>query len=242
MSDQLPETIAKIVESEIAKQVYKQGLSGAVSQAGKLAEDVVKAARLFTFPIQILATLQDRIDATTKRAIDMVPAERQIESPPQIAGPVFEKMRFLPADDLLNQMFEELLARSIDRDRVNEAHPAFVHIISQLSRDEAIILFLLKDRAFEITDLMDFDQPNNRFYNRRVEKSTIPTEKLFFSGNVDLYYSHLESLSLVEWPVYRQDPIMIQARQTGIRRHSRMNLTAFGKLFVTACVPKDGFR
>ena len=215
MSDEVPEYITRIIESEVAKQIYKQGLAGAVTQAGKLAEDAVKTARLFTFPIQVLATLQDRIDASTQRAIEMVPAERRVESPPQIAGPLFEKMRFLPAGDLLNQMFEELLARSIDRDRIGEAHPAFVHIISQLSRDEAMILFLLRNRPFEITDTMQFDQPNNRFYGRKLEKSTIPTDKLFYPGNVDLYYAHLDSLSLVEWPVYKQDPIFFQSSLAG---------------------------
>jgi hypothetical protein len=89
---------------------------------------------------------------------------------------------------------------------------------------------------------MDLDRENNRFVNLKVEKTTIPKEILFFPDQVNMYYSHLESLSLVFWPVFKQDPIKDGARQIGIRRHSKMNLTEFGKFFVNACIPEGGFK
>lgn len=242
MEDKIPEYIAKIVESEVAKRAYDQGLSGTISEIGKMGTNVVKTLRLFTLPLQLASTLQDRISASLNRVRDKVPVERQQQSPPQIAGPVFEHMRYLDEEDVLTQMFEELLARSIDRDRIKEAHPSFVHLISQLSRDEALILLELRSNNFEVVDVLDLDRKQDRFVNRRVEKSTIPADKLFYPENVELYYSHLESLSLVQWPVFRQDPIPSSGTQTGIRRFSKMHLTEFGKLFVSACIPDSGFR
>jgi hypothetical protein len=143
---------------------------------------------------------------------------------------------------ILYELFEELLARSIDSDRIEEAHPSFIHIISQLSRDEAIILVELKKNDFDIIDTLDLDRENDRFVNLKIEKTTVPKDKLFFPDQVNMYYSHLESLSLVSWPVFKQDPILNGDRQVGIRRHSKMNLTEFGKFFVNACVPEGGFR
>jgi hypothetical protein len=58
-----------------------------------------------------------------------------------------------------------------------------------------------------------------------------------------MYYSHLESLNLVKWPVIKEDIIKDESNfQTGIRRYSKMYLTDFGKYFVKAYVPESGFR
>jgi hypothetical protein len=87
---------------------------------------------------------------------------------------------------------------------------------------------------------MDYHRGTNRFFNRKFEHSTLPTQDLQYPGQMDMYYSHLESLSLVMWPVERQDPIVEGGQQIGVRRHSTMRLTEFGKLFVSVCVPESG--
>jgi hypothetical protein len=242
MEDQVPDVVAKLIESEIAKQIYIQGASGIITEVGKIGTDVAKTLRLFTLPLQLFSTLQDRVELLLENARKKVPEPRQQLAPPQIVGPILEKIKYIPRDDELFQMFEELLARSIDKDRVEEAHPSFVHIISQLSRDEALLLYELKSGSFEVIDVLDLNKKENRFENRRIEKSTIPDQQLFYKNKVELYYSHLESLSLVEWPVYKQDPIVENGIQKGIRRFSKMMLTEFGKIFITACIPANGFK
>ncbi len=87
---------------------------------------------------------------------------------------------------------------------------------------------------------MDFNKADNKFYNRKIESSTIPENELLNPCSVNIYYSHLESLSLVFWPVTKQDPIMAGGVQKGIRRHSTIQLTEFGRLFVAACLPPIG--
>ncbi|MCI0427736.1 MAG: hypothetical protein L0Z46_06960, partial [Nitrospiraceae bacterium] len=70
-----------------------------------------------------------------------------------------------------------------------------------------------------------------------------PAADLWQPAQVGLYYSHLSSLSLVEWPVHKQEPILNpEGAQTGVRRQSTMRLTEFGRLFVSACIPEGGFR
>lgn len=234
--------ISALVDSEVARRLYEDGISPTVSEVGKLGTDVVKTVRLFTAPLQLLATFQDRLAASLERVRAKVPAEKQQDAPPQIAGPAIERMKYLPEDDVVAQMFEELLACSIHADRVVEAHPSFVHIVSQLSRDEAVILRELSTRDFEVVDVLDLDKRKNRSVNRRVESNTLPEDLLFRPESIELYYSHLESLSLVQWPVVDQKPIHSNGEQVGIRRQSRMHLTEFGRLFAKACIPAEGFR
>jgi hypothetical protein len=234
--------IGEALNSKVAEKVYDDVGSKPAKQIGELAEDAVKSARLVLFPLQVAAAIQEKFEKTLERVVSRVPSERQIKPQLQIVGPIFENIKYLEDSTILYEMFEELLARSIDSGRIEEAHPSFIHIISQLSRDEALILFELKKSDFEVIDTMDLDQEKNRFINRKIEKTTIPIDKLSSPNKVEMYYSHLASLSLVEWPVFKQDPILNGERQIGIRRYSKMNLTEFGKFFVNACVPENGFR
>ena len=90
---------------------------------------------------------------------------------------------------------------------------------------------------------MDLDHEKKRSFNRKIEKTTIPVDKLLFPNKAEMYYSHLDSLSLVKWPVTKEDYLRDDKEvQTGIRRYSKMHLTEFGRFFVNACIPEGGFR
>jgi hypothetical protein len=234
--------IGEALNSKTIEKAYDDIGSKPAKQIGKFLEDATKTARLVLFPFQIGAAIQDKLEKTSERVLNEVPPERRIDPKLQIVGPIYENIKYMDDESILYELFEELLARSIDSERIKEAHPSFIHIISQLSRDEAIILYELKKNDFDIVDTLDLDRENNRFVNLKIEKTTIPKDKLYFQDQVNMYYSHLESLSLVSWPISKQDPILDGGRQIGIRRYSKMNLTEFGKFFMTACIPENGFR
>jgi hypothetical protein len=138
------EKFSNILGADTAKKVYEDGLSDSTKEVGKTLTDIIKSARLFTFPFQLLATYQNRLSAYLQKVQDSVPQESQIQSAPEICGPVIENLRFVREGSYLEGLYLNLLMRSIDKDRVDEAHPAFVKIIEQLSRDEAYILSKIK--------------------------------------------------------------------------------------------------
>ena len=239
--EQLPDNIDKIIDSKTVEKVYDDGLSSTIKEISKFGVDAIKTARLILAPLQIAASFQDRFERFLERINKRVPDERMIPIPAELSAPAIENLRYLDETNVLSEMFEELLVQAADSDTVSNVHPSFVHLISQLSRDEAVILYKLRNHEFEVIDRLSLNRAKNRFENRVIEKSTIPTGDLIHPDSMDLYYSHLESLSLVTWPVYKEDPIGTGASQTGTRRHSKMLLTDFGKLFVKACVPEHGF-
>lgn len=236
--------IGEALNSKVAEKAYDDAVSKAAKQFGEFGEDIIKAARLVFFPIQIFAAYQDRIEKTLENICSKVPPGRRITPPPlQIIGPIFENIKYIDSNSILYELFEELLTRAIDYERIAEAHPSFIHIIAQLSHDEAIMLFELKNNEFEVIDTMDLDHEKKRFFNRKIEKTTIPVDKLLFPNKAEMYYSHLDSLSLVKWPVTKEDYLKDdKGVQTGIRRYSKMHLTEFGRFFVNACIPEGGFR
>lgn len=238
----LPDGIEKLLPAKVLEKAYDDIVSPPGRELGKVGADLVKTARLFLAPIQLAAAFQYRFEQLVERIRNRVPEQRYQEAPAEVVGPAIQQMQYLHDKSLLWEMFEELLTSSVDVDAIAKVHPSFVHVISQLSRDEALILYNLRGRDFEIIDTLDLNRSENRFENLNVEESSIPASELVQPNQVPLYYSHLNSLSLVEWPVNRQDPILnTDGVQTGLRRYSTMRLTDFGRLFVSACIPTEGF-
>jgi hypothetical protein len=238
----LPGGIEKLLPEKVLEDAYDDLASKPAKEVSKIAVDVVKTARLFLAPIQLAAAFQDRFERAIERIRLRVPESRYIEAPAEVVGPALDQMRYLDEQNPLWQMFEELLTHSVDSEAITEVHPSFAHLISQLSRDEAVLLHRLGMREFKVTDTLDLVAAENRFENRVIEESSIPADDLWQPSQVTLHFAHLESLNLVEWPVERQDSIHgPDGAQTGIRRHSIIRLTDFGRLFVAACTPEGGF-
>lgn len=230
------DALGKLVPKETIAKIYEDGLSGPAKEIGKLGTDVVKTARLLLAPLQYAAAYQDRLARTCERISKRVPEERRVEAPLEIAGPVLENMRYVHEGSELWDLYEEVLTKAVDSEAQKTLHPSFAHIISLLSRDEAWILFRLRDKSFAVVDHLDLDRAQNKFMNRLVETSELPKGELYLPELIELSYSHLESLNLATWPVEKQEATFPAegAPQTGVRRQSRMMLTEFGKLFVAA--------
>jgi hypothetical protein len=88
------EGIVKLSESQIVIRAYDELLSDAAKEGGATLVDAVKAFRLFTAPIQLLAVAQDRLAKFCDRARSRVPQERQVEAPSSIATPVLLSLRY----------------------------------------------------------------------------------------------------------------------------------------------------
>jgi hypothetical protein len=235
------ENLGKLVPKEALNKLYDDALSAPAKQLGKLGEDAMKTARLLLAPLQITALAQDRFAAMIERISKKVPPERRIDPPAQLIGPVIEHLRFIDEHSPISAMFEEILCKSIDKDGQEEVHPAFPLIVSQLSRDEAWILFRLRDSSFDVVDRMDYDRAKNAFSNRTIVSSSLPSKELFMGDKFELSFAHLEALGLVTWPVTSQTGVMVEGVQVGLTRNSVMKLTELGELFVKAAIPATGF-
>jgi hypothetical protein len=143
------EKIGNLFGQETIKKVYEDGASPAVQETGKLLFDLAKTFRLFTAPIQLLAAYQDRLSSHLEKVRHSVKEENQIDAPASLSGPIIEKLKYLEGDNYLTRLYLNLLSRSIDKERVNEAHPAFCHIIEQLSSDDAYILYFAKSEPLD---------------------------------------------------------------------------------------------
>ena len=239
------EKIANILGQDTVKKIYEDGASIPLQETSKAVTDLIKAARLFTAPIQLLAAYQDRLSKYFDKVRGTVKEENQIEAPSSISGPIIERLKYLEDENYLTDLYLNLLSRAIDKERIQEAHPAFYHIIDQLSADEAMILYIIKQEPIYYDYTMDmFVDDNNlyRFRNTIVKRDTTPKEKIAFNEHFNMYIRHMESLNLIFWRKTNENSINDEkGNQLGTDIRTQIELTEFGHLFVKACIPDKGF-
>jgi Abortive infection alpha len=222
--------------------LYRDLAQPATREVGEALGNAAKVARFVLAPIDYLAAQHQRWKRYLERVAEKVPEERRIEAHPQLAGPVFAGLQYVEETGINAELFLNLLARAIDRERVSEAHPAFAQLISQLSPDEALILFHLKKRTYAFHQHAVYRPDSNTFEGRTTRRNEFPVNELVFPGNFGLYMDHLHSLNLAGmWQDGNQEPIMegTPPRQTGVNIKNLIMLESFGRMFAQACVPDD---
>jgi len=249
---------------EVVKSLIKEGYSDVVGpaakQVGAALEDLAKCARLFTFPFQYVAQFQDRLDAHLKRVVRNIPAENVVSPPEEIMAPVFDKLRLLSPESTVAEMYQNLLASAMDERYAVRAHPAFIHIISQLSPDEALIvreLSLTTVRAFIRVGIKVLDYYSPQATEREAmlsasafDESTVTEfsrlvlkpEHLSFPNLFLTYVEHLQSLGLIEYVDPRHPDRIIMSFGSDLDRTVNvfnLSLTGMGQLFFDACMSRQ---
>jgi len=241
MVDDSLNALAEILDSKLVEKAYDDALSEALAEVGGALTDTAKAARLLTAPIQLAAGYQDRLRRWIDRTVRNIPEENRVPAPARVAGPVFEELRYLDDGDVIAEMYLSLLQKAMDKTALYDAHPAFVKIIGHLSPDEALILHHLGLRSYEEHYKSLLDCQKNRFHSKTITLQEFPVNDLIYPGNFYVYTSHLISLDLIGFPVYKQEPTFEEDSnrvQNGELGYARLHLTTFGEMFVRACEPK----
>lgn len=251
----------------VVMRFYEDAISEAAKLGGKALANYFR--QTFSNLLEFEASSPQRLAALLERLSKLVPEERLIDPHPQIALPILQNLIFMADGDILTEMFLNLLARAMDEERVEEAHPGFVKIIEQLSPDEAMLLIHLRKRH-SLDKRYQRGRPVRLTINPGTDSSreidtrmgldvTIANPK-----NYSLYIEHLSSLDLIEPekamgardlqlkdvdPDLRSD-LAGQAIADNFERiikHLKeqkegtgsMRATQFGKLFIKACLPED---
>lgn len=233
------EKLGNIFGQDTIKKIYEDGASPAVQEMGKALADFAKTFRLFTAPIQLLASYQDRLSRHLEKVRNSVKEENQVEAPASISGPIIERLKYLDETNYLTRLYLNLLSRAIDSERISEAHPAFYHIIDQLSSDEAILLYFAKQSPIEVTVLYPLVNTTGRI---SFEQSfpTLPSnikEKMSLPQHLIIYADHLQTLGLITSKGDNNSAARDIPHHVGTYMKSQIVLTPFGRLFAQACIP-----
>lgn len=188
-----------------AVPIYQDAMQPAAKQIGKGLETVAKTLLIALAPFKVLVwgyeEIEDFLRTRVAEKLQDTPIER-IQSPAaHVAVPLLEALRYTGNELSLREMYASLLATAMDSAKANNAHPAFVEIIKQLTPDEAKIVGLFASkREFPLIDITQ-----QRLY---VESETVYRHFSLIANEVGLtcpqqlpvYIDNLCRLGLTEIP------------------------------------------
>ncbi|MEK8086535.1 DUF4393 domain-containing protein [Aquabacterium sp. A3] len=242
---------SRSVSAAIATEVYSDAVAPAMREFAKIGVDAVKVLRLALFPLQYGAAMQDRLARRIEHSLEAVPPARRIAPPDSIMLPVAERLRYQEDGNPIADLYVNLLARAMDKERIGEAHPAFVHIIGQLAPDEVLFLTQLFDLRDHIYLREGQQSPGmlkqeglvrlrqiygeSDFYeslaSALVEPEALAQPELFST-----FLSHLVTLGVVEYTNKPEQALeKINRSILGYEMHY-IRLSQFGRLFCGACL------
>ena len=232
--------IGEVVNSEVAKEAYKDAASPAMKEFGALSEDTVKTFRLFTAPLQLLAAYQDRFAGFCDRVRNKVPDEFQQPAAANIAKPVMEALAFTEDDSPLMSMFEELMSQAIDARKASKLNPTFPELIKNLSPLQAKLIKSLKESE-QITDDIIKDDENlivKRLYsNFSFDDYGDQAHHLtLFQDLANKNIVHINPNDKIE-PADKYSKLSLESGH--VVRRTRIKLTMFGRWLADSCVRKE---
>lgn len=119
---------------ELLNSFYKDGLSQPIQETSTFATNLLK---LVNTPVSAgVSKLERYFDEVASK----VEPENLIEPPRQLTGSCADGIKYEPEGSPIHKMFVELLSRASDKEKQDQAHPAFPRILKELSGDEALIL------------------------------------------------------------------------------------------------------
>lgn len=131
-------------DEKLRVKVYNDALSPAIVEAGRGLQGVGSLIRLAFRPLGLLADAGNAwFDQLGERIVERIKRRgtRSVRQPPgYIVAPVVLYLPFVQDTPSLRDMFEELLAASMDAEQPDLAHPAFARIVGELQPREALIV------------------------------------------------------------------------------------------------------
>jgi hypothetical protein len=229
----------QLINSDLAKQAYNDALSPTMKEIGGLSQDFLKTIRLFAAPIQLLASYQDRFRAFCDRVRAKVPEEEQCKAPPEIARPVMEAFASTSDDSPLMSMFEELMAKAIDKRETQKLSPEFAPLIKRLSPLEAMLVADLYKQDQITDDLLD---PKQRLIVQRIN-ANFDFGRFCGQEHHLTLIQDLKDKNLVA--LIEHLPVDVEKQYPGLTipqglelKRTIIRLSMFGRWFATACVAK----
>lgn len=190
----------------------------------------------------------EKLSARVYGKLKGVPENRIVQPPANIEAPTaLHYMLLGDGDEVaeLREMFENLLASSMDRETAASAHPAFVSMISQLTPDEARILKSIDRDDYAFVNVYELDPGGSR---RTLDSRTL----LGIGIGIDKarqqqYISNLDRLGILRFSTRSSSDIdghkrLVAAIEAEFSsRHvsssnDSIGLTPLGRQFLNTCV------
>lgn len=259
--DEFQQELVKNTVKQTVGAAYSDVISPSAKPIGTVISLLPRTIRLFFSKWEKWVINGEKSLELTAESIQekvaKIPEEKLTEPEPYVAVPAIQQLSYSLDSTDLREMYANLLVSSMNIDTKTSVHPAFVEIIKQLTPDEAKLLKRISLNGDEYP-LISIHKVNlDRSFNVIMRNfSDIAFEACENPLNIYSYLDNLERLKLIEIPYdgYLTDEkvynplknheivknITSQILPEGYHWDFKKNyffLTAFGKHFVSVCLP-----
>lgn len=248
---------------KLAVPLYQDTLQPSVKEIGEVLQRTV---RLVLAPARAMLWGFERIEefvyTKVSERLEGVPEKDIVEPALNVIGPALEALRFTGHASDLSDLYANLLAASMYNKMKDEAHPAFVEVIKQMTPDEARLVRLFTAlRAFPLLTVRS-EWKENKPPKIGGEDVLVHFSRLGFDAHLErpdmtpTFIDNICRLGLAEIPamfVYTSEglyePLENSSEVQRIKKEIEENLelrcllrreglriTEFGKQFVKICV------
>lgn len=214
---------AEAAAKELVKLAYGDLLQPSFRTIGTELDEVVRA--VIVAGRGFGALIHETYKPFVLRAIARVPADRRIPPAPELLGPILEGVTYHSVGSDVADMFEALLASSMDAKTASKTLPAFPNVIRQLSPDEVKILRFMETariNCFELAATAGWDV----YKIDRVDTASLPID---IEENATIYMEHLLTLGLIDFDV---TAMAMNRGSSGEERMAPARLSRIGRLLI----------
>lgn len=149
------ETIEAVEGIVKAIPIYQDVLQPAAVEVGKGLETLAKTIHVALAPVSALVwgydQIKDFVSTRVAEKLMRVPQDQICTPDPMVAGPTLEALRYAGHEPTLRELYANLLATALNSYTSQNAHPAFVEIVKQLTPLEAkLIQLFVKQVCFPL--------------------------------------------------------------------------------------------
>lgn len=257
------DAVAKAI-SEVVKPVYKDAVQPGAKEAGKALKTVGGAINVALAPLAAMVygydLLKDKLKKGLEKKLSKTNPENIVAPSLQVVGPLLEKYKYTYDNSDLSEMFINLLAKAMDKEELEKAHPSFVGVISELSPDEAkLVKTIAAESVLPKLDItLEVKKKDNGGYIDLYVNFTLLGEKaeLSYPNLTPTYLSNLQRLGLISYDIgtlqesYTEEELYVPLKEHALVKgimqvytsddkevklvEGKIDVTDFGKLFMSA--------
>jgi hypothetical protein len=196
--------------------LYKDCAQPSVKKVGQALSTVFELSNTILLPLKLInekakLNFQNHID-NYKEKLNKVDSGKIIDVSTIIGTPIIDRLTYITNEEIAN-LFINLLAKASSSDTVNEAHPAFIHIIDRMTIDEARMIKYFSDKSFIpfINMITKRKDRPNEFKKLAWNLTGMEMEiELLCPKNIDTYLDNFSSLKIIEpqGALYKTDELI----------------------------------
>ena len=133
--------IGNILNSELARQIYGDGLQKGTIETGNLIGEISKTVRLMIQPtLTLIQNASTRLDAWASEAINKIPPERLTAPNPAQLRAVATAIGTEADESQLRDFYVKLLSKMMDKEFQQIVHPSIPRLLGTHGKKAASVL------------------------------------------------------------------------------------------------------